>query len=247
MKSILPLLLLLVTTLIFGQDISLSGSITNHSLQPIESTLVIVKNQENNVLDYSYSNEKGFYKLEFKAGGTQSFLIEVSSLGYASIERKIKIDGETTTYNINFKMEEQVESLKEVVVEAHQKIKINADTTFIRVSQYTTKTEQTVEDVLRRLPGIEILPDGSIKAHGKPIESLLIEGENILGKNYKIISKNLDAKTLEEVQILDHYEDNPIFKSLSNSEKVAINLKLKNDFKNIWFGNFSAGYGFKNR
>src|SRR5690606_40368923 len=113
----------------------------------------------------------------------------------ATIKRELEINKPTQI--INFKMEEQMESLKEVVVEAHQKIRINADTTFIRVSQYTTKTEQTVEDVLRRLPGIEILPDGSIKAHGKPIESLLIEGENILGKNYKIISKNLDAKTLE--------------------------------------------------
>ncbi|MCX7547550.1 carboxypeptidase-like regulatory domain-containing protein [Xanthomarina sp. F1114] len=245
MRSILPLIFLFVTIRILGQDISVSGSITNHQLQPIESALVLVKSQNNDVLSYTYSNEKGFYLLEFETDTVQLYLIEVSSLGYTTIKREVEIN--KPTQNINFKMEEQMESLKEVVVEAHQKIRINADTTFIRVSPYTTKTEETVEDVLRRLPGIEILPDGSIKAHGKPIESLLIEGENILGKNYKILSKNLDAKTLEEVQILDHYEENPIFKNLSNSEKVAINLKLKNDFKNIWFGNVSAGYGFKNR
>src|SRR5690606_6324129 len=163
----------------------------------------------------------------------------------ATIKRELEINKPTQI--INFKMEEQMESLKEVVVEAHQKIRINADTTFIRVSQYTTKTEQTVEDVLKRLPGIEVLPDGSIKAHGKPIENLLVEGENILDKNYKILSKNLDAKALEEVQILDNYEENPIFKSRCNSEKVAIDLKLKSDFKNIWFGNVAAGYGFENR
>ncbi len=156
--------------------------------------------------------------------------MKFQALGYAVIERKINIDDKTTTYNINFKMEEKAEYLREVVVEAHQKIKVNADTTFIRVSQYTTKTEQTVEDVLKRLPGIEVLPDGSIKAHGKPIENLLVEGENILDKNYKILSKNLDARTLEEVQILDNYEENPIFKSLSNSEKSSHKPKVEKRF-----------------
>ncbi|NLP59296.1 carboxypeptidase-like regulatory domain-containing protein [Lutibacter sp. B1] len=247
MKYILPLVFLFISVGNYAQNITVSGLTTDNQLQPIESVVVMAKNQENEVLGYSYSNEKGFYKIEFELGNMQSFLLEVSSLGYAVIERKINIDDKTTTYNINFKMEEKAEYLREVVVEAHQKIKVNADTTFIRVSQYTTKTEQTVEDVLKRLPGIEVLPDGSIKAHGKPIENLLVEGENILDKNYKILSKNLDARTLEEVQILDNYEENPIFKSLSNSEKVAINLKLKSDFKNIWFGNVSAGYGLENR
>ncbi|MBK5192150.1 MAG: TonB-dependent receptor [Flavobacteriaceae bacterium] len=244
MKPTLFLIFLLVSFRILGQDIIVSGSITNYQLQPIESALVIVKNQANNILGYTYSNEKGHYLLELQTNNFQLWL-EISSLGFATIKSKVEINN--PTHNINFKMEGHMESLNEVVLEMHQKIKINADTTFIRVSQYTTKTEQTVEDVLKRLPGIEVLPDGTIKAHGKPIENLLVEGENILDKNYKIISKNLDAKVLEEVQILDHYEENPIFKSLLNSEKTAINLKLKNDFKNIWFGNVSMGYGFKNR
>lgn len=104
-----------------------------------------------------------------------------------------------------------------------------------------------MEDILKRLPGIEVLEDGSIKAHGKPIESLLIEGENLLDDNYKVLSKNLDAKTLEEVQILDNYEENPIFKQLSNSEKVALNLKLKDEYNYVLFGNVSGGYGLKDR
>ena len=227
----IPILFFLFTINSSGQNVTVSGVITDQQLQPIENALVMLKNQENNILDYTYTNHLGIYKLEIETTNID-FLLEVSNLGYATILRNIKIDG--NLFNSNFHMEEMAESLNEVLIEANQKIKINADTTFINVSQYTTKTENTVEDILKRLPGVEVMADGSIKAHGKPIETLLVEGENILDKNYKILSKNLDAKTLEEVQIIDNYEENPIFKNLSKSEKVAINLKLNSDFKNIW-------------
>src|SRR5690606_12603026 len=106
MKSILPLIFLLVTIRILGQDISVSGSITNHQLQPIESALVVVKNQNNHVLGYTYSNEKGVYLLEFETDTVQSYIIEVSSLGYAAIKKEVEIN--KPTQNINFKMKEQM-------------------------------------------------------------------------------------------------------------------------------------------
>ena len=62
-------------------------------------------------------------------------------------------------------------------------------------------------------------------------------------KNYKLLSKNLDAKVLDAVQIIDGFEDNPILKKLSNSDKVALNIKLKKNKQNIWFGNITAGAG----
>jgi len=230
----------------YGQEIAIRGTIMDKQLQPIETVLLQARNTENQVLDYTYSDQNGHYELKF-IKSNESIIIEASSLGFSTVRREITITDQTMFEALHFEMEEKTESLKEVLVEGHQKIRINSDTTFIRVSQYATDSEQTVEDLLKRLPGIEVLPDGSIKAHGKPIETLLVEGENILDKNYKILSKNLDAKTLEEVQILENYEQNPIFKQLSRSEKVALNLKLKDKFKYVLFGNISAGYGLKNR
>ena len=142
-----------------------------------------------------------------------------------------------------FVLEEKTEYLKEVVIEANQKIRINRDTTTIKVASFGNKTEQTVEDILKKLPGIEVQKDGSIKAHGKTIDKLLIEGDDLFDKNYKLLTKNLDAKSLDAVQIIDDFEDNPILKGMNNSDKVALNLKLKKDKQNIWFGNIMAGAG----
>ena len=247
MKNIFLFVLLCIYQNIYAQEITVLGTITNNQLQPIETVLVQVRNKENVVLDYTYSDENGDYTLHFAKNNYQSIIIEASSLGFTAVSREIEIGDQLLINGTNFTLEEKMESLKEVIVEGHQKIRINSDTTFIRVSQYATDAEQTVEDLLKRLPGIDVLPDGTIKAHGKPIESLLVEGENLLDDNYKILSKNLDPKTLEEVQILDNYEDNPIFKQLLSSEKVALNLKLKDKFKYVLFGNISGGYGLKDR
>jgi len=246
MKYLLLFLLLAVHGVNYAQEVAIRGKIFDNQLQPLEMVLVKTRTEENQVLDYTYSDQNGNYQLQFITS-SDSINVEVSSLGFSTVRRALIIADRRLFDSLDFEMEEKAESLKEVVVEGHQKIRISSDTTFIRVSQYATDTEQTVEDLLKRLPGIEVLPDGSIKAHGKPIETLLVEGENILDKNYKILSKNLDAKTLEEVQILENYEENPIFKQLSSSEKVALNLKLKDEFKYVLFGNISGGYGLENR
>ena len=246
MKYILLLFLFLLCGSNYAQEIAIRGTIMDKQLQPLATVLLQARNSQNQVLDYTYSDQNGHYELSF-IKSNELIIIEASSLGFSTVKKEITIADQKMLDSLDFELEEKAESLKEVIVEGHQKIRINSDTTFIRVSQYATETEQTVEDLLKRLPGIEVLPDGSIKAHGKPIESLLVEGENILDKNYKILSKNLDAETLEEVQILENYEDNPIFKQLSSSEKVALNLKLKDKFKYVLFGNISGGYGLENR
>lgn len=79
--------------------------------------------------------------------------------------------------------------------------------------------------------------------NGKPIEKLLIEGDDLFDDKYKLLSKNLDANTIEEVQILNNFEENPVLKSFQESEKVALNLILKEDKKNVWFGNVDIGLG----
>lgn len=134
-----------------------------------------------------------------------------------------------------------------MVLNPSEKIKKEGNTTTYKVKAFNSGTEQTIEDVLKRLPGIEVLKNGTIKAHGKFIDKLLIEGEDMFDKNYTILSKNLDAKVLDAVEILDEFEDNPILAKVITSEKVALNLVLKEGYKNIWFGNASLGLGTKDR
>lgn len=241
-------LILFFQASLIAQEIKLSGTIKDDQNRGIESASVVVMDESENVLTYGYSDENGNYSLVFEKHNNNTITVIVSSLGYSKQEIKTDITSKTVLLQ-SVSLKEKLEILNEVVIEANQKIKIDRDTTTIKVASFTNKTEQTIEDILKKLPGIEVQTDGTIKAHGKPIDKLLIEGEDLLDNNYKLLSKNLDAKVLDAVQIIDAFEDNPILKKMNNSDKVALNLKLKKDKQNIWFGNIIAGAGVisKNR
>jgi len=221
----------------YCQEIIISGKITDNNYNGINSGSVSIFNQRNKNLAYNFSDQNGNFRLSFKYNFDDTIKIEISCLGYKKLVELIDFK----KINHNYILQEKSETLREVVIESGKKIKIIQDTTFIKVDNFTNKTEQTVEDILKKLPGIVIKKDGTITAHGKAIDKLLIEGEDIFDANYKILTKNLDAKVLEEVQIIDNFEDNPIFKKLNNSDKVALNLKLKKGFSNVWFGNVTVG------
>ena len=231
---------------LFAQKISIKGKIIDNQNRSIQSASVLINDDAENNLGYIYSDEQGNYSISFEKPYSEKITIEVSCLGYS--KKTLAINVKTNTIQ-NFILIEKTESLQEVIIDANKKIRINQDTTTIQVSSFSNNTEQTVEDILKKLPGIEVSKDGTIKAHGKTIDKLLIEGEDMFDKNYKLLSKNLDAKVLNAVQIIDNFEENPILKKLNNSDKVALNLKLKTGKTNIWFGNITLGAGIvsKNR
>lgn len=239
MREVLFILIFLCSYLSFSQEFTVRGSIKDKQNRSIQNASVSLLNESDDFLGYAFTDENGLYSISFNNTKNHTIKIEISCLGYKKITQIIN----STNQNQNYQLEEKTESLQVVVVESSKKIKINQDTTYIKVASFGNKTEQTVEDILKKLPGIEVSKDGSIKAHGKAIDKLLIEGEDIFDKNYKLLSKNLDAKVLDLVQIIDNFEDNPIFKKLNNSDKVAINLKLKKGLKNVWFGNITLGSG----
>ena len=217
------ILLLFFSLPLFSQQINLKGKIKDNQNRSIQSASVSITDDSENNLGYNYSDEDGNYSILFEKPKSEKITVEVSCLGYH--KKTLFINIKTNTIQ-NFVLEEKIESLQEIVVESGKKIRIEQDTTTIKVASFGNKTEQTVEDILKKLPGIEVSKDGSIKAHGKPIDKLLIEGEHMFNQNYKLLSKNLDAKVLDAVQIIDNFEDNPILKKLDNSDRVALNLKL---------------------
>lgn len=228
--------------IIYSQGITIAGIINDTNGRSVESASVVVFDSDENTLTYTYSDENGNYNLVIERPNNNIISIVVSGLGYSRTEIKLDL---TLKENIkqSFTLVDKIEFLKEVVIESNKKIKIDRDTTTIKIASFVNKTEQTIEDVLKKLPGIEVLKDGTIKAHGKQIDKLLIEGDDLYDKNYKFLSKNLDGKVLDAVQIIDGFEDNPILKKMNNSDKVALNLKLKKDKQNIWFGNIMVGAG----
>ncbi len=224
----------------------ITGYVKDASDLPIEAN-IIVYSSKNDILAYTYTKTDGTYIVNLDASSHSYLLISANSLGFRKTVDTIRLFPNQKKIIASFNLEEHLEQLDEVVLKSTEKISSNGNITTVRVKAFTNGTEQTVEDILKDLPGIEVLKDGTIKAHGKFIDKLLIEEEDMFNSNYKVLSKNLDAIVLESVQIIDNYEDNPILAKVRESEKVALNLVLKEKYKNIWFGNLNTGIGNKDR
>ena len=226
-----------------GAQINIMGTVTDLNASPIAKASVVLFGEDQNIKAYAYTNDKGNFKITVQDQDTENFILAVNSLGFEEQRKTLNITSENKEYTVLFNLIEKAEQLNEVVLKSSQKISANGNVTTLKTKPFTDNTEQTVEDVLKKLPGVEVLNDGSIKAHGKFIDKLMIDGEDLFASNYQLLSKNLDTKTLEAVQILDKYQDNPVLAKILDSDHVALNLQVKDKFKNIWFGNVTGGLG----
>lgn len=229
---------------LLAQSTVIHGSVKNIQKEIIPFATVVI--QANEVLGYTSTDKQGNYRLPVNIPADGQVTITVSSLGYKSVTKVIENKNQERL-EISFELKEKAEQLQEVVLEAWEKIKVDKDTVTFRASAFMDGSEQVLEDLLKNLPGVEIAPDGGIKVGGKSIEKLLIEGEDLLGSRYAILSKNLDVHNIEDIQILNNYEDNPILKEFRESEKIALNIRLREDKKNVWFGNINLGGGTEGR
>lgn len=231
----------------YSQEITVNGTLKGLDDDIIQNATIIIY-QNDKIMSYTYSNNLGYYSttFDFKKSVNTKLKIIANILGYEQKEKIILIDNKIT-YTIDFSLEEKVEKLNEVVLESWEKIKVKRDTITYKVSAFKDGSERVVEDLLKNIPGIEVSSDGNIKVNGKAIDKLLIEGDDLFDDKYKLLTKNLDANNIDEIELLNNFEDNPVLKNFQESEKVALNLKLKENKKNVWFGNLDLGYGSDDR
>ena len=133
--------------------------------------------------------------------------------------------------------------LQEVVVQSRRPITVKKDTIVFDAKSFLQGNEQVVEDLLKKIPGLNVLTDGTIKIGNQEVEKVMIDGDDFFEKGYKIVTKNMPVNPIDKVEVYQNYSNNKHLKGIENSEKVALNLTLKEDAKRIWFGNAFGGYG----
>ena len=138
--------------------------------------------------------------------------------------------------------------MKEVVIVTKTAVRVHGDTTDYNVDSFNTDPLANTEDVLKRLPGVEISREGKITVNGKPVTKLFINGKEYLSDDLSGVIKNLPAEILEKIQVADFQdEDDKFTGSKDNSEEKAINLQMKKKFSGGVYGRANAGYGTKDR
>lgn len=230
-------------------QIQIEGNIEDEKGNPVQRASILVQDTRENIVAYNYSNKQGYFSLEISGSLSNKEILVVvcQSLGYEEQRDTITNLENKEIQKLEFRLKEEVEQLHEVVLEANQKISAEGNVTTLRTEPFSNNTEQTLEDILKKLPGIEVLEDGSIKAYGKFINKLLVEGEDMFSNDYQLLSKNLDAEAVDAVEIIEEFEDNPVLATVLDSDKVALNLKINDKLKNVWFGNVKGGLGTSKR
>lgn len=237
-KLILTLIVLLFSNTIFAQ--SITGVVNNEQGFAVGSASIIIKDTENKTVAYQFTKTNGSFS--FTNLENKEYTLQCNALAYE--RQTITIDLSTEkSKELTITLQEKTEELKEIVIDIPAPIKQKNDTVTFNVKAFLDGTEYTVEDLLKKLPGLQVTENGTVKVGNQEIEKIMVDGDDFFEKGYKILSKNMPVKPLKEVELLKNYSNNKHLKGIENSNKVALNLKLDDDAKRQWFGNIDAGYG----
>lgn len=232
-------LFLLVSLSAFSQN-TLKGIVTDSLQNPLPYANVMAKPQDSlQKIQFSITDEQGRYQLELKA---IPYSITTNSMGYGAYSFEIIPEDKEITRNIILK--EKAEELSEVVVEIP--ILVKKDTIVYNVGQLTNGDERKLKDVLKKLPGVEVSRDGVVTVQGKKVTTVLVENKKFFGGDSKLAVDNIPANALNQIEIIDNYNEIPLLKDLVESNEMAMNIKLKEDKKNFTFGDIEAGKGNQN-
>jgi hypothetical protein len=237
--NILTLFFFLFSQFIFSQVI-IKG-IINYDRNDQNTTFSILLKENGRNVAYTFSNIDNTYVIKIDRNGV--FNLEFSALNFdtKSIELELLNKSDLIIKDV-FLTYKPIE-LKEVVLQSENVIVIKKDTIVFSAKSFLQGNEQTVEDLLKKIPGLSVSADGTIKVGNQEIEKVMIDGDDLFEKGYKILTKNMPANPVDKVELYQKYSNNKHLKGIENSEKVALNLTLKEDFKRQWFGNMQLGYG----
>jgi len=160
-------------------------------------------------------------------------LIILAAFSVAAQAQVARKDLDSVIWNLN---------LEEVVVTA-RKVERAADTVSFYASTYAGKEDIVLEDVLRKMPGIEITGDGQIIYNGQWIKDFYVEGMDMLGGNYGVATRNLDAQDISAVQVIEDHQGIKLLQGRKRGDAPAINIKLKSTAKGAWASSVSAALG----
>lgn len=174
------------------------------------------------------------------------FTLLVTYPGYADYVETFSLDSVKTEINFgNINMFLKSMLLQDVIVKGTvAAIKIKGDTTEYNAGSFKIQPNAKVEDLLKQLPGIQVDQNGKITAQGQTVQKVLVDGEEFFGDDPTLVTKNLRADMVDKVQLYDKKSDQATFTGIDDGEKTkTINVKLKEDKKNGYFGKIDAGVG----
>ena len=231
-----------------AQDFIIKGKIVDaFSKVPLESATVYVESlKDSTLITYSISENNGAFELEGKTKLKEANIF-FSYNGYKTLVMKLNIKPSVDLATVQ--MEEQAQELKGVQVLGERvPITIKKDTLEYNADSFSVRPDATVEEVLKKLPGVEVDSDGKITVNGKEVNEITVDGQVFFSKDPKVVTKSLPKEVIDKIQITDTKTKKQQFTGEeSDGENMSINLTIKKDKNKGYMGRVAAGYGTDER
>lgn len=223
----------------------LIDSIRNEVVEFATASLILKGDEKPS--KYALSNSKGSFEILGVSPGDYTLRIEY--MGFETVEKEITVDKQRVTDLGYINMMERINTLESVVVSAlGNPIIVKKDTIEYNASSFKTTDNDMLEELLKKLPGIEIDSDGKITANGKSIDKIMIDGKTFFLNDPTLATKNIPAKIVDKVRVVDRKSEQARFTGIDDgNEETVIDLSIRPGMMNGWFGNVTGGYGTEDR
>ena len=226
----------------------IKGIISGENNQPVPGASVILRYVDSGaVIMYRLTNNNGVFIMDLTKIKPVDFLLEIRHISYRYYQKKISFPMDIRDTFMRFTLYPRSVELKEVVIKREPPMVIKSDTVQFNAGSFRNAETRKVEDLLKNINGFSIDASGRISFNGKEVEKVLIEGDDLSDKGYRMITKNLTADIIDKVQVIDNYNDNRLLRNVSKSDKVGINLKLNPGISNRISGSLTAGLSAEKR
>lgn len=244
----LPLLIILLnSSILFAQNnYSIKGSVldTASGTALTNASISVLNSKDSTLVKFTRADAKGDFSLiKLKEG---NFILLLTYPDFADYVETFSLSAAEPEKNFGkLKMILKARLLEEVIVKGTvAQMTIKGDTTEFNAAAFNIEANSKVEDLLKQLPGIQVDKDGKITAHGQAVNKVLVDGEEFFGDDPTLVTKNIRGDMVDKVQLYDKKSDQATFTGIDDGERIkTINIKLKEDKKQGYFGKLDGGTG----
>ncbi|HEX8332704.1 MAG TPA: TonB-dependent receptor, partial [Segetibacter sp.] len=226
----------------------LKGKIVDSSLQQNikDATISVLSKEDSAVVAYGISKQDGSFSIDHIPNG--NYFYEITFTGYKPVREDFSVTAEKFLIDLNNIYIKRSENVLEDVVVKTAPVVVKGDTTEFNAGSFKTIPNATAEDLLKKLPGVEVDKDGSVKAQGETVTRVLVDGKRFFGKDPKMATRNLPKEMIDKIQIIDALSEESEFNGFDDGERIkTINIITKKDKKKGIFGRGTIGAGDNDR
>lgn len=227
----------------------IKGKIVDSTSQQgiLDATLSLIQPKDSSLITFTLTNAEGNF--EFRGLPDGEYLVRISHPALLTMDRTVSIKESAREVDLGVIIPQRdYKTLGEVVVTNEAPIVVKGDTVQFNAGAFKTKPNATVEDLLKKLPGVEVDREGNVKAQGETVQKVLVDGKEFFGNDPKLATKNLTADMVESVQVFDDMSEQAKFTRIDDgSRSKTMNIKLKKDRNKGFFARGLVGHGDQGR